>query len=69
MDKEFVHFSLSFSSALRVLSSKGTEEEEELFEILLSADSFSPALLVRLEEESDGEDGDVFQKFGKGRIC
>ena len=34
----------------------------------MSADSFSSALLVRLEEE-DGEDGDgdFFQKFGKER--
>ena len=35
----------------------------------MSADSFSSALLVRLEEESggDGDDGDFFQKFGKER--
>ena len=35
----------------------------------LSADSFSSALLVRLEEDGDGGDGDddFFQKFGKER--
>ena len=34
----------------------------------LSADSFSSALLVRLEDHGDGDDGDdFFQKFGKVR--
>ena len=39
------------------------------FNRFLSADSFSSALLVRLEDSDDGDgDGDdFFQKFGKER--
>ena len=35
----------------------------------LSADSFSSALLVRLEDhgDGDGDEDDFFQKFGKER--
>ena len=45
----------------------------KIFEPFLSADSFSSALLLRLEEDGDEDgdeddgDGDFFQKFGKER--